>query len=311
MAALSWMSSESALPVEFSATVERTEVLLAGVRFDDISGSETTTETSGRGSDDDLLLMPRTSTTPARRGSETLEARRVKKIKKDLLAIIEEDTEIELDAASVTTDVRHAAKTIIKKKEDTIRGVLLKIRSAQQVHLAFLVGTTDSIAPHIYCVRQQIKDICALVLASTGGLIGRQGGTNSNNSSCVSVAFVGYKDFCDGPNHFEVLPFIKDLVSFQAFVDRIVATGGGNGPEDVNGGLRKALDGLQLQKYAAPAYHDLALALHGCHNTCLRKVLSGSSFSSSTSRQWAWVSLSPSLASAVLQSPLRSSQLEA
>lgn len=37
MAAPIWMSSETELSVEFSATVERTEVLLAGARLDDTS----------------------------------------------------------------------------------------------------------------------------------------------------------------------------------------------------------------------------------------------------------------------------------
>lgn len=120
------------------------------------SVSKATTWTSERETDDglvdSLLLIPRRSSSSSSsaagdRGAETLEARREKEIEKDLLVIIDEGTEIELDAASVTTDVRSAAKMTIKKKEDTMRGVLCKIRSAQQVHLAFLV---DFLRPAVW-----------------------------------------------------------------------------------------------------------------------------------------------------------------
>lgn len=44
-----------------------------------------------------------------------------------------------------------------------------------------------------------------------------------------------------GENHFEVLPFTKSIAEFKAFVVKIRATGGGDAPEDVLGGLHKAI----------------------------------------------------------------------
>merc|ERR1719399_243326 len=65
-------------------------------------------------------------------------------------------------------------------------------------------------------------------------------------SGCVltGVAFVGYKDWCDGDDHFEVLDFTTDISAFEAFVGKITATGGGDWPEDVLGGLWTALQRL-------------------------------------------------------------------
>ncbi len=42
-------------------------------------------------------------------------------------------------------------------------------------------------------------------------------------------------------NHFEVLPFTKSIPKFKAFVASVIAKGGGDFPEDVLGGLNKAI----------------------------------------------------------------------
>ena len=51
-----------------------------------------------------------------------------------------------------------------------------------------------------------------------------------------------YEFFCLlGVNHFEILPFTKFVTDFKNFVAAIRATGGGDLPEDVLGGLQKAI----------------------------------------------------------------------
>ena len=54
------------------------------------------------------------------------------------------------------------------------------------------------------------------------------------------VAFVGYRDWCDKEKQFEILCFTKDINVFKAKLQSIEATGGGDIPEDVLGGLAKA-----------------------------------------------------------------------
>lgn len=53
---------------------------------------------------------------------------------------------------------------------------------------------------------------------------------------CFFFSFFG-----TGPNHYEILEFIQNYREFQSFVTKIVATGGGDAPEDVIGGLNKAV----------------------------------------------------------------------
>jgi hypothetical protein len=92
-------------------------------------------------------------------------------------------------------------------------------------------------------------------------------------SSCTikGVAFVGYKDWCDGVDHFEILDFSSDMSNFSSFVERIRAGGGGDYPEDVLGGLSRAVSTLSWPSdggtkivfhiadappHGKPKYHD-------------------------------------------------------
>lgn len=57
----------------------------------------------------------------------------------------------------------------------------------------------------------------------------------------VRVSFVGFRDFCDG-DIFAIHDFSYDAEAVKTFMNGQRATGGGDTPEDVQGGLRKALD---------------------------------------------------------------------
>jgi hypothetical protein len=52
---------------------------------------------------------------------------------------------------------------------------------------------------------------------------------------------VAYRDHCDGPLRIEALPCQPSVSAFAAFLDRIKATGGGDEPEDVLGGIEEAV----------------------------------------------------------------------
>ncbi|KAI9325890.1 hypothetical protein DFJ73DRAFT_867876 [Zopfochytrium polystomum] len=54
------------------------------------------------------------------------------------------------------------------------------------------------------------------------------------------VAFVGYRDFCDGADRIVSKGLTSDLPSVQAFIDGVPAKGGGDTPEDVVGGIYTA-----------------------------------------------------------------------
>ena len=55
----------------------------------------------------------------------------------------------------------------------------------------------------------------------------------------IRVAFVGYRDFCDGPQQFAILPFTDDISAVKSFINAQPATGGGDMPEDAVGAFIK------------------------------------------------------------------------
>ncbi|KAI1704811.1 alpha-kinase family domain-containing protein [Ditylenchus destructor] len=82
----------------------------------------------------------------------------------------------------------------------------------------------------------------------------------------VSLAFVGYRDFGD-TIQFELLPFTESAEYFRQFSSKIQATGGGhdNGPEDVFGGLEKAISDLSWSDISMCTKVIFHIADHPCH----------------------------------------------
>ena len=58
----------------------------------------------------------------------------------------------------------------------------------------------------------------------------------------VRVGFVGYRDYTEGKMRLEVMNMTNQTSRFVDFVGNIKAFAGGDVPEDVLGGLNKALD---------------------------------------------------------------------
>lgn len=125
----------------------------------------------------------------------------------------------------VATD-RKVMATVGARYKQRLKQLMRAIADAQVVSLCFVVDTTGSMSSHIKGVRDQVSTIVRQLQRSKVQVAG--------------VAFIGYKDWSDGDNHFEVLPFTKDLERFQTFVQAINATGGGDCHEDVLGALEQA-----------------------------------------------------------------------
>ncbi len=115
---------------------------------------------------------------------------------------------------------------VTKCTEKYIRGVdraIQELARMQRVSLCFLLDNTGSMAGSI----TSVKDNILAIVESIKG----------TGCSVIAVAFIGYKDWSDGIDHFERLSFTADTEAFTKFVGKITATGGGDGPEDVVGGL--------------------------------------------------------------------------
>jgi hypothetical protein len=55
------------------------------------------------------------------------------------------------------------------------------------------------------------------------------------------VGCVAYRDHCDGAKRVEVFPFNASVEAFEAYMARVSVQGGGDGPEDIHGGLEEAV----------------------------------------------------------------------
>ena len=122
--------------------------------------------------------------------------------------------------------------------------------AAQAVDLCFLVDCTGSMASYIQGVKEQIQNIVEKSKKMLPDLN-------------FSIAFVGYRDHCDGAARIVVLDFTTLILEFQSFMGSVAATGGGDEPEDVFGGIEEVAK-LSWSKQTRILFH---IADSPCHGT--------------------------------------------
>jgi len=114
------------------------------------------------------------------------------------------------------------------KKIDAKAAKASKGKKGQLLELGLLCDCTSSMCSWIDRAKRTLQEIIANTVASCEGLQ-------------VRVTFVGYRDHCDS-QRFSILPFTDDIAKARSYIAGVQATGGGDLPEDVVGGLRKCLD---------------------------------------------------------------------
>ncbi len=107
--------------------------------------------------------------------------------------------------------------------------VLNMVDFKTRVDVCFLVDVSEHMATAMPLVQQNIQTVLSII--STNNAIGQW-----------RVAFVGYRDFEDTPNQFEELDFTRNSGKFLLFLKKISPSGGGLEPNDVFGGISKALE---------------------------------------------------------------------
>ncbi|KAJ4224224.1 hypothetical protein NW757_014354 [Fusarium falciforme] len=101
-------------------------------------------------------------------------------------------------------------------------------KSTCSTDLLFLIDTTYSMNPYIDAAKNQVISIMNDI------------NTAFFNKAEVRMAVVGYKDHGDNP-HIQYLDFTSHSSQVHSFLKTLVASGGGDVPEDVLGGLNQAL----------------------------------------------------------------------
>jgi hypothetical protein len=108
-------------------------------------------------------------------------------------------------------------------------------KRACSTDLLFLIDTTSSMSSYIGAATGQVRAIVQEIKATF------------LNESDVRIAIVGYKDHCNSPN-IEFLDFTTSVDQVHNFLNQLRATGGGDIPEDVLGGLRQAVNASWKQQ---------------------------------------------------------------
>ncbi|RYP90315.1 hypothetical protein DL770_003538 [Monosporascus sp. CRB-9-2] len=103
------------------------------------------------------------------------------------------------------------------------------LKAVCSTDLLFLMDTTASMSSYIEAAKNQVRSIVSDI------------GTAFYNEAEVRIAVVSYKDHEDRPN-IQFLDFTTSVSAVHSFLDGLAASGGGDTPEDVLGGLRQALD---------------------------------------------------------------------
>ncbi|KAK5175287.1 uncharacterized protein LTR77_000425 [Saxophila tyrrhenica] len=186
------------------------------------------------------------------------------------------------------TDSLKARKIQLQREIDEANAALPRretkglFKIACSTDLMFLIDTTASMGPYIDTAKEQVKTIVDDIQRKF------------LNQSEVRMAVVSYKDHGDS-GHLEFLDFTSSVEAVHQFLARLRATGGGDPPEDVLGGLQMALHASWKQQTRciihiadAPAhgellhdmgassdnYHSVGSEPHGLtHEPLLRKLI--------------------------------------
>ena len=136
----------------------------------------------------------------------------------------------------------------IKEKKEKINGEEVG-PTLNSLDLALICDCTGSMSSWMERAKDTLRSIINNVLASHEGLH-------------VRIAFVGYRDFCDGPRQYAVHDFTSDIDKIKDFIKKQPATGGGDMPEDVVGGYKKMIE-LPWQAETRMAFHICDAPAHG------------------------------------------------
>uniref|UniRef100_A0AC34G222 VWFA domain-containing protein n=1 Tax=Panagrolaimus sp. ES5 TaxID=591445 RepID=A0AC34G222_9BILA len=137
----------------------------------------------------------------------------------------------------VEKELTERFKVAINLRKANVQGVLKNIRQAKNVEICFLVDATGSMQKHINGVKDSINQIVNLLKQPNDDISLRKKSTANK----LRLSMVAYRDFCDS-NRFEILDFTESVANFKNFCSDVVADGGGDGPEDVFGGIDKVLN---------------------------------------------------------------------
>lgn len=119
-------------------------------------------------------------------------------------------------------------RTQVKALESTFKPSSESIPNSADV--CFLMDCTGSMGSWINLCKDKVEEIVDLITATY------------SSSTKLRLSFVGYRDIRDTPR-FSIQPFTDNVKELKEFIQReATASGGGDFPEDIAGGLQKTLE---------------------------------------------------------------------
>ncbi|RIA91790.1 hypothetical protein C1645_101749 [Glomus cerebriforme] len=97
-----------------------------------------------------------------------------------------------------------------------------------EVDLCFVMDCTGSMGGHIEGAKNCIKEVAERMAKMEPAIK-------------IRVGFCGYRDHCDNDDRLQIFDFTNSCDEFKNNVSKVSATGGGDAPEDVLGGLNAAV----------------------------------------------------------------------
>ncbi|KAF4987741.1 hypothetical protein FGRMN_10165 [Fusarium graminum] len=123
-------------------------------------------------------------------------------------------------------ELKREAQAAAQMKRPTNDGMF---KTACATDVLFLMDTTSSMGPYIDAAKEQVKKIVQDITETF------------YNEAEVRIAVVSYRDHCDTIN-LRFIDFTTDVEKVSQFIDKLQASGGGDAPEDVLGGIEKAIN---------------------------------------------------------------------
>ena len=124
---------------------------------------------------------------------------------------------------------------------------------ARTADVAFLVDCTASMNPFAKAAAETVSQVLDTIAVECGGVACR-------------AAIVGYRDHCEAEDQrYDILPFTSDISAVRDKMAALASSGcfgGGDGPEDVHGGLNEALV-LDWASDARVIFHIADAPCHG------------------------------------------------
>ncbi|RIA93303.1 kinase-like domain-containing protein [Glomus cerebriforme] len=155
-------------------------------------------------------------------------------------------------------DARYASKINTKKlRESSISKTLANIDLSMQVDLCFVLDCTGSMGRHIAAAKDCILQVVNYM-------------ERTNPSIKLWVGFCGYRDHCDSSKRIQIFNFTNSYSQFKRYIsNEVPATGGGDEPEDVLGGLNAAVNNMNWRHTTRVLLHVGDAPPHGRRFTSL------------------------------------------